>query len=77
MGRNAVMVAHMESQPPDLLSLRIQAVPALWAKEKKEREMQVPSWLIKLIYKCLEKEAFKSFQEWNGVAGIHSLRYYC
>jgi serine/threonine protein kinase len=61
MGRNAVMVAHLESSPPDLLSLRRQAMPSHWSHDKKEREMQVPSWLIKLVYRCLEKEPGKRF----------------
>jgi len=61
MGRNAVMVAHLESSPPDLLSLRRQAMPSHWSHDKREREMQVPSWLIKLVYRCLEKEPGKRF----------------
>lgn len=64
IGRNAVMLAHMESTPPDLLSLRRQAMPSYWSHDKKEREMQVPSWLLKLISRCLEKEPGKRFR--NG-----------
>ncbi|MGH2564293.1 MAG: serine/threonine protein kinase, partial [Ginsengibacter sp.] len=64
MGRNAVMLAHMESSLPDLLSLRRHAIPSHWSHDKKEREMQVPSWLIKLVYRCLEKEPAKRFR--NG-----------
>ena len=64
MGRNSVMLAHMESSPPDLLSLRRQAIPSHWSHEKKEHEMQVPSWLIKMVYRCLEKEPEKRFR--NG-----------
>lgn len=64
MGRNAVMLAHMELSLPDLLSLRRQAMPPHWSHEKKEREMQVPLWLLKLISKCLEKEPEKRFR--NG-----------
>ncbi len=64
IGRNSVMLAHMESQLPDLLSLRRQSIPTYWSHEKKEREMQVPSWLIKMICRCLEKEPSKRFK--NG-----------
>ncbi len=54
--RNMVMVAHMESPVPDLLSLRRQHLPPSWTDEKKEREMQVPEWIVRMIYKCLEKK---------------------
>ena len=54
--RNMVMVAHMESPIPDLLVLRKQHLPQAWSDEKKEREMQVPEWLVRMIYKCLEKK---------------------
>ncbi|MEP6948522.1 MAG: serine/threonine-protein kinase [Ginsengibacter sp.] len=65
IGRNTVMLAHMESTLPDLLSLRRRAMPAWWSDEKKEREMQVPAWLIKMICRCLEKEPAKRFR--NGI----------
>jgi serine/threonine-protein kinase len=54
--RNMVMVAHMESPVPDMLVLRKQHLPEAWTEEKKEREMQVPEWLVRMIYKCLEKK---------------------
>jgi serine/threonine-protein kinase len=53
--RNHVMVAHMETPVPDLLSLRKQNLPAAWSEEKKRREMQVPPELVATIYKCLQK----------------------
>ena len=61
MGRNSVMLAHMETAPPDLLTLRKEAMPSGWGYDKKEREMQVPSWLIKMVYRCLDKEPSKRF----------------
>ncbi len=61
MGRNSVMLAHMETAPPDLLSLRKEAMPSGWGYDKKEREMQVPAWLIKMVYRCLDKEPSKRF----------------
>ena len=41
-------------------------MPASWSHEKKEREMLVPAWLVKMIYTCLEKEPSKRFA--NGTA---------
>jgi serine/threonine-protein kinase len=59
--RNRVMVAHMESPVPDMLALRRQHMPASWPDDKKEREMQVPEWLIRMIDKCLEKKPANRF----------------
>ena len=59
--RNTVMVSTIEMQPPNLLSLRQQHLPAWWSKEKKEHEMQVPQWLVSMIYKCLEKKPADRF----------------
>ena len=53
--RNTVMVAHMESPVPDLMKLRKQNLPASWSKKQRDHEMKVPGWLLKLVYKCLEK----------------------
>jgi eukaryotic-like serine/threonine-protein kinase len=64
--RNLVMLAHMEKEPPDLLSLRRLAMPASWTEEKKIREMNVPQWLLDTIYKCLEKKPQNRFP--NGMA---------
>ncbi|RYU91880.1 serine/threonine protein kinase [Mucilaginibacter terrigena] len=63
-GRNAVMLAHIESPVPDLLNARRNNLPDSWDDEKKAREMQVPQWLLKLIDKCLEKDPAKRFS--NG-----------
>lgn len=59
--RNVVIVSHMEAPPPDVLMLRQQALPALWDATKKQHEMQVPGWLVKMIYKCLEKKPGNRF----------------
>ncbi len=64
MARNAVMLAHMETLPPDVVSLRRQALPGSWSNDKQEREMEIPMWLLSMIYKCLEKEPAKRFK--NG-----------
>ena len=64
--RNAIMLAHMETAPPDLLALRRERLPSSWSEDKKEHEMQVPAWLVSMIYKCLEKRPENRFV--NGVA---------
>ncbi|AMP97673.1 hypothetical protein AY601_0726 [Pedobacter cryoconitis] len=53
--RNDVLVGHLESPVPDLLTLRQQNLPEGWSEEKKMHEMQVPAWLLSVISKCLEK----------------------
>ncbi len=59
--RNKILVSHMEAPVPDLLQLRQQALPESWSIAKREQEMQVPDWLVKLVYKCLEKKPEKRF----------------
>jgi serine/threonine protein kinase len=63
-GRNAVMLAHIESPLPDLLNARRNALPSTWDDEKKGREMQLPQWLLKLVDKCLQKDPANRFS--NG-----------
>jgi len=63
--RNSVMLAHMDAAPPDLLLLRRQALPEEWNEDKKNHEMQVPQWLVNIIYKCLQKKPFNRFA--NGM----------
>lgn len=55
MARNRVMVAHMETRPPDILSKRKAALPQNWSAEKKAHESNIPQWLLNTVYKCLEK----------------------
>ena len=62
MARNAVMLAHMEILPPDMVTLRRDALPVGWSNDKREREMQIPVWLLGMIYKCLEKDPAKRFK---------------
>jgi serine/threonine protein kinase len=64
-GRNTVMMAHQEIPPPDAINLRHHSLPDSWNDEKKEQEMNVPDWLITMIYKCLEKNPDDRFA--NGV----------
>lgn len=63
--RNMVMVAHMETTPPDLKELRRNNLPDNWSAEKKEKELQVPEWLLSLIYRCLRKKPQERFA--NGL----------
>jgi len=63
--RNAVRLAHMETPPPDLLTLRRKALPDPWSDEKKEHEMHVHDWLVSLVYKCLQKKPENRFA--NGM----------
>ncbi len=59
--RNAVMVAHMETPVPDVLTLRREHLPDTWPDDRKEREMQVPDWLLSVITNCLQKDPEKRF----------------
>lgn len=63
--RNAVMISHMEAAVPDILELRRKNLPANWTDEVKEREMQVPAWLLSVVAKCLEKLPENRYK--NGV----------
>lgn len=54
--RNAVMLAHMETMPPNIFTLRGKALPDTWSAEKKDNEMQLPEWMFSMIYRCLEKK---------------------
>jgi len=61
--RTHVMVSHMEMPVPDIFILRKQNLPQDWSLQKKEHEMNLPSWLVNAIYKCLEKKPEKRFKE--------------
>jgi serine/threonine protein kinase len=63
--RNAVMLAHMENAVPDVMELRKKNLPESWAEQKREHEMLVPAWLLKIVSKCLEKEPENRFM--NGI----------
>lgn len=63
--RNTVMVSHTEMPVPDAMELRRQHLPEAWTQEKKDREMQVPQWLLELISKCLQKNPDDRFG--NGI----------
>lgn len=59
--RNAVMLAHMETPPPNLFTLRGKTLPENWSAEKKEAEMLLPEWMFSMIYRCLEKKPENRF----------------
>ena len=63
--RNTVRLSHMETPPPDMLALRRAALPATWSNEKRAHEIQVPEWLVSMIYKCLQKNPADRFT--NGI----------
>lgn len=54
--RNNVRLAHIETLPPDIVSLRKDTLPAAWPDGKREREIDIPGWLVRAIYKCLNKK---------------------
>jgi eukaryotic-like serine/threonine-protein kinase len=60
--RNAIMVAHMETTPPDMIALRKQNLPQAWNDERKTSELNVPAWVMKMIAKCLAKEPAQRFK---------------
>lgn len=64
--RNLVMLSHLETEVPDLLTLRRNRLPDSWDAEKRKREMHVPLWLLQVIKKCLEKSPEKRYP--NGMA---------
>jgi serine/threonine protein kinase len=59
--RNNVMLAHMETPPPNIFTLRGKALPEAWSDEEKETEMQIPEWMFTMIYRCLEKKPESRF----------------
>ena len=63
--RNNVRLAHIDTLPPDVVSLRKEALPQTWPEDKRAREMIVPLWLITAIYKCLKKKPENRFS--NGM----------
>ncbi|HEX2535811.1 MAG TPA: serine/threonine-protein kinase, partial [Chitinophagaceae bacterium] len=76
LARNLVMVAHMESQPPDLLNLRRERLPESWSAARRARELQVPDWVVRMIYKCLAKgpnERFANGAELHDFILQHSI----
>lgn len=63
--RNAVMLAHMELEVPDVMELRRKNLPESWTEEKKQLEMMVPAWLQNIVSKCLQKDVNNRFA--NGI----------
>ncbi|SDK13702.1 serine/threonine protein kinase [Pedobacter sp. ok626] len=64
-GRNSVMLGHMEGQIPDLIKLRKKNLESTLSKEDLNIGLQVPAWLLAVIYKCLEKDPAQRYA--NGV----------
>jgi serine/threonine-protein kinase len=66
--RNAVMLAHMETPPPNLFTLRGKVMPESWSSEKKESEMHLPEWVFGMIYRCPGKKTGEPFRKRYGFA---------
>jgi len=64
--RNTVMLAHMESTVPDIFTTRKANLPDGWTDDKIQHEMQLPSWLLQIITRCLEKKPENRYA--NGIA---------
>lgn len=71
--RNTVMMAHMETRVPDVLALRKKNMPANWPGEKQDRELQVPTWLLTLVERCLEKSPESRYK--NGMELQEAIHY--
>ncbi|MDQ6608322.1 MAG: protein kinase [Bacteroidota bacterium] len=63
--RNQIMLAHMETPPPDIKALRENNLPARWTEDKKRKEAAIPEWLLSTIYRCLRKKPEERFA--NGI----------
>lgn len=63
--RNQIMLAHLETPPPDLKILREQHLPAAWTEERRRKEVPIPEWLLSTIYRCLRKKPDERFA--NGI----------
>lgn len=63
--RNMVMLSHIEKQLPDVMELRSNHLPVNWDEDKRAREMKVPTWLLLILSKCLEKNPESRFA--NGM----------
>ena len=61
--RNSVMLAHLDSTPPDPVVLRRQNLPQAWVKDTRESEMQVPEWILEIVLKCLKKDPRERFAD--------------
>jgi serine/threonine-protein kinase len=61
--RNNVLVAHIERTPPDILPLRAEHMPTTWPEDRRNHEMQVPTWVIDMVRKCLQKDPQKRFAD--------------
>jgi serine/threonine protein kinase len=61
--RNTVMIAHMESEVPDLQKLRKINLPETWFTAAKKQEAKIPAWLLDVVNKCLEKDPKNRFKD--------------
>jgi hypothetical protein len=59
------MLAHMESEIPDVLELRRKNLPESWSEDQKAMQLQVPAWLLQIVAKCLQKDINNRYA--NGI----------
>jgi serine/threonine protein kinase len=71
VGRNAVMLGHLEGEIPDAMSLRKQHLSAQLSAEELDAELRVPSWLLSVIDKCLKKDPNERYA--NGMEIDHAV----
>ncbi|MEJ7676503.1 MAG: hypothetical protein WKG06_01210 [Segetibacter sp.] len=58
-------LAHIDTLPPDVVSLRKEALPLTGSQDKRASEMNIPEWVVTVIYKCLHKKPQNRFS--NGI----------
>jgi len=64
-GRNTVMIAHLEKEIPDAMVLRRNNLVDTVENDVLTKELLVPSWLLKLIKCCLQKDPAERYA--NGM----------
>ena len=70
-GRNSVMLGHLEGKIPDAISLRKKNLEGTLSKEALDTELQVPAWLLTVIYKCLKKDPKERYA--NGMELVRAI----
>ena len=61
--RNMVMVNHLEEEIPDAIALRKKNLAVTMSETEVLKEMQVPSWLLRVIKKCLRKDPTERYAD--------------
>lgn len=69
--RNMVMVNHLEQEIPDPLVLRKQNLGITVSETDVLKEMQIPSWLLDVIKRCLKKDPNERYE--NGTKLLEAI----